>query len=248
MTHALLTAAQVKALHEYLTKIFEHENDPISPPGIKSNDLLESACSRPFISIGGVYKYDTFEKQLAALFQSLSKNHPFHNGNKRAALVSLLTALYKEGRIIKMNVTDDDLYKFVLDVTADSFPSENHKLSPDEVVGQIARWIRSNSIARMHSTSDMDTSDFLRKCEEAGALVVERKRSNAYFVLNGQQSIRISRSTRRIGGKAVMKFLAVLKLSESSTGFSRTEFETGVTEAREQIYRFIVALRRLART
>lgn len=50
---------------------------------IRDNALLESAVARPR---SGYYE-DIFE-QAAALFESLSQNHPFVDGNKRTAITA----------------------------------------------------------------------------------------------------------------------------------------------------------------
>lgn len=145
----------VKRIHDELTKIFEKEEDPISPPGIKSEPLLASACSRPLTGMGTVDKYLTIEDKISALFHSLTKNHPFHNGNKRTALVSMLTALSRNNKRLEKHITDEIIYDFVLDVTADCFPHANHGLDPDGVVNKISKWINDNSISYSGKTGVM---------------------------------------------------------------------------------------------
>lgn len=58
-------------VHEHLTRLFSREADPISPPGIKNEGLLESACGRPHTGIGDHDKYPTTELKLAALFHCI---------------------------------------------------------------------------------------------------------------------------------------------------------------------------------
>lgn len=50
--------------------------------------LIESAVARPQAGFGGKYLYNSFFDKAAALLQSLLKNHPFVDGNKRTALTS----------------------------------------------------------------------------------------------------------------------------------------------------------------
>ena len=49
----------VKFIHEYLTEYFEYSDDPVSPPGIKNLNLLESAVNRPFQTMGGKELFST---------------------------------------------------------------------------------------------------------------------------------------------------------------------------------------------
>ncbi|MBI3093135.1 MAG: type II toxin-antitoxin system death-on-curing family toxin, partial [Candidatus Levybacteria bacterium] len=64
--------------------------------GIRDIGLVESAGARPQVTFDGKHLYiSTFDKA-AALLQSLLKNHPFIDGNKRTALTSV-------GLFLKMN-------------------------------------------------------------------------------------------------------------------------------------------------
>lgn len=70
--------------------------------GVKSQELLASAVYRPQQSVFGKDAYETIFEKSAALFESLGKNHPFHNGNKRTALASLVVFLYMNGYSFEM--------------------------------------------------------------------------------------------------------------------------------------------------
>jgi len=187
----------VLSVHEQLVQLFVDDEDPISPPGVKSGDLLESACQRPHTSLGGVEKYPDIFQKLAALFHSLTKNHGFHNGNKRTALVTLLTALYRNDRRLCDSITDDTLFDFVVAVTADSYPAEGHPLTADRVVEEIAAWIKSSSEKIAGRGGSMKVADFVKRCADAGANVKHVK-GGAISISNGRRgSIRISRSAPR---------------------------------------------------
>jgi death-on-curing family protein len=238
---------EVKSVHEELTRIFEKEEDPISPPGVKSQNLLESACSRPHTGLGGHDKYTTLEDKAAALFHSLTKNHAFHNGNKRTALVTTLTVLHRNDRILNSTVTDDSIYDFVVAVTANEFPEENHGLDSDGVVSNISHWIKSNSEPITTKISDMKTTDFVKKCQQAGANVKESK-GGSYVISRNMKSIRISKSTRQLSGNSIRTYLRNLGISESASGVTFGEFQDGINDERSQIRRYMVALKRLAKT
>lgn len=117
----LLTVEEVQGIHEELEKDFAFGSDPISPPGVRSMDLLESAVARPSTSLGGQYKYSTVQSAGAALLHSLVQNHAFHNGNKRTALVSLLVMLDRNNFLLES--TEEEMFKWLIMVAS-------HKLLP----------------------------------------------------------------------------------------------------------------------
>lgn len=51
--------------------------------GVRDQDALESALARPFQSFGGEEFYPTSIEKATAIGESLIKNHPFIDGNKR---------------------------------------------------------------------------------------------------------------------------------------------------------------------
>lgn len=53
--------------------------------GIRDDGLLRSALARPQATFGGKDLYPTCFEKAAALLESLAKNHPFVDGNKRMA-------------------------------------------------------------------------------------------------------------------------------------------------------------------
>ena len=240
-------ADDVVQIHNQLVKLFAEQDDPISPPGVKSLALLESACSRPRTAIGKTEKYPALEEKAAALFHSLTKNHPFHNGNKRTALVTLLTQLQRNDRHLSPEVNDDVLYAFVLAVTSDAYPKAGHSLNVDQVVGEIARWIKSNSRSVRLKLGSMRMSEFKKKCTQAGARIKDAD-GGAFVVSYRDRSVRISRSTRQLTGSVVRQYLGRLRMNETSSGVTSDEFEEGVSGEREQIHRFMVTLKRLSKT
>jgi death-on-curing protein len=66
-------------------------------PGLRERALLESAIAAPQASFGGVSPFsDTVDVAAAYLFY-LCSNHPFIDGNKRAALGACLVFLQLNG-------------------------------------------------------------------------------------------------------------------------------------------------------
>lgn len=65
--------------------------------GIHDFTLLHSAIERPKVQFSGRFLYVSVWLMAAALLQSLVKNHPFEDGNKRTAYASAARFLYKNG-------------------------------------------------------------------------------------------------------------------------------------------------------
>lgn len=144
-----LTGEEIEQIHLALELDAKQASDPIWPPGVKSRDGLESAVTRPMTGAGSEPKYPTLELATAALVHSLVHNHPFHNGNKRTAVVSMLVFLDRHNQWLRDSVTKDDLFRWILQVT-------QHRVLPlgyaydfvaDREVLAIAEWIRRNSRA-----------------------------------------------------------------------------------------------------
>jgi death-on-curing family protein len=100
-------------------------NEPI--PDFESCDLklLESALSIPVMTYGQELLYPTIEKQAAALFYSLIKNHPFKNGNKRIAVMSLMVFLFLNN--LWLRIDQHKLYELALSVSK-SLPEKRDKV------------------------------------------------------------------------------------------------------------------------
>lgn len=137
---------EVLKIHDVLAADFAAADDPISPAGIKSHDLLESAVSRQFTGFGGRLKYPTAVQNAASLAYGICCNHPFHNGNKRTSLVALLCHLDRNDLTFEGEVSHQQLYDFILRVAGHGFSSRGGKGDQsDEEVEEMARWIRKRS-------------------------------------------------------------------------------------------------------
>lgn len=137
-----LTEDEVIGIHHALVRDFANSPDPVDPPGVKSRDMLGSAIFRPHTSLGTIRKYSTIETAGSALIYSLVNNHPFHNGNKRTALVALLVFLDENGQML--TCAEDELFRLLLRI-AQHRVAENPLAEPDEEVYEIARWICRNA-------------------------------------------------------------------------------------------------------
>lgn len=84
-----LTTNQVIAINTMQIQVYS----PGEQIGVKEPGLLDSAINRPRQSVFGSDAYPTIYEKAAALTESLAKNHPFQNANKRTALASLIIFL-----------------------------------------------------------------------------------------------------------------------------------------------------------
>jgi death-on-curing protein len=65
--------------------------------GVRDMALLESAVAAPWASFGGKSPYEDIAEVAAAYLFFLCKNHPFIDGNKRAALGACIVFLRLNG-------------------------------------------------------------------------------------------------------------------------------------------------------
>ncbi len=121
-----LSVTQILAIHDLMVKNFGGSF------GIRDLGLVESAVARPKASFDGQDLYiDVFSKA-AALLQSLLKNHPFIDGNKRTAFTSAAIFLKLNGW--KLVNKHQKSVEFAISV-------DNNHLS----VEQISEWLKNNS-------------------------------------------------------------------------------------------------------
>ena len=80
--------------------------------GVRDKGLLESAIHRPFQTFDGKELYPSSIEKAAAIFESLIKNHPFIDGNKRIAYVLMrLILLQYELDIVE---SQEEKFEFVI--------------------------------------------------------------------------------------------------------------------------------------
>lgn len=95
--------------------------------------LVESALARPQYSFDGVDLYQDIFDKAAALLQSLLKNHPFVDGNKRTAFSS--AGLFLEMNGIELQNTHQEGVEFAVSV-------DNQHLKLEE----ISSWLKEHSV------------------------------------------------------------------------------------------------------
>jgi death-on-curing protein len=84
--------------------------------GVRDTGLLKSAIERPFSGFGETEFYKTPEEKASAILESIVKNHPFMDGNKRTGYVLMRLILMQYGKDV--NATQDEKYDFVIGVAS----------------------------------------------------------------------------------------------------------------------------------
>lgn len=84
--------------------------------GVRDGGILKSAIERPFSGFGETEFYPTPEEKASAVLESIVKNHPFIDGNKRTGytLMRLLLLQYQKD----INASQDEKYELVIEVAS----------------------------------------------------------------------------------------------------------------------------------
>lgn len=100
--------------------------------GVKDLNMLSLAVGRPQMSIDLHDAYKTIFDKAAAMFDSIIRNHPFLDGNKRTSLFSAVLFLEYNGWIVVFKRKEG--VKFTRKV-------HDHRLS----VQEISKWLEMHS-------------------------------------------------------------------------------------------------------
>ena len=92
-----------------------------SQPLVRDHGLLEAAAFRPQATVFGADAYPTVWDKAAAMMESLARNHPLVDGNKRLALAGTVVFLGMNGLRLTMN--NDEAYDFTIKVSTGEFES-----------------------------------------------------------------------------------------------------------------------------
>ena len=116
-----LTVDQVIDLHEEGIASFS----PGESLFVRDRGLLESAVMTPQQTFGGDFLYHSISEMAAAYLIGLSLNHPFENGNKRAAFIACSVFLRINGFLLTMSQDEAEMLTFGV---------SKHELSREDVV------------------------------------------------------------------------------------------------------------------
>ncbi|MEM1326033.1 MAG: type II toxin-antitoxin system death-on-curing family toxin [Bacteroidota bacterium] len=84
--------------------------------GVRDLNSVESAINRPYSTFGGNDLYPTVIEKAAAIAESIIKNHPFIDGNKRTGYALMLLTLMDQN--IDILVGEDAKYDFVIQIAS----------------------------------------------------------------------------------------------------------------------------------
>ncbi len=93
------------------------------PPGVRDMGMLESALARPRQLWAYADRHPPLTRLAAAYAFGISSNHPFVDGNKRAAL--LVSFAFLEVNGLEVIATQEDAYLTILALAAGEL-SEDH--------------------------------------------------------------------------------------------------------------------------
>ncbi|MFA4937201.1 MAG: type II toxin-antitoxin system death-on-curing family toxin [Patescibacteria group bacterium] len=112
-------------------------DEPIPNFGLRFPNILESCLKQPFIKFSKKDMYRGLVAKATTLFYLMIKNHPFQNGNKRIAVMSLLYFLSKNGKWL--TISNQNLYVITLGIAKSKAVS--HRKSIKNIGIVISRYL-----------------------------------------------------------------------------------------------------------
>jgi death-on-curing family protein len=148
--HVVLAPSDVLRAHFHLIDYFSEQGVLLGGIGPRDLNLFQSTIFRQFSGYGGHEKWDNQFLIIATLFFGIVRNHPFHDANKRTALLSMLYHLELIGKC--MTLSDEELEDFTVDLADRKLERHRRRRNrrkrlrdADAEVSFVARWIRRNS-------------------------------------------------------------------------------------------------------
>mgnify|MGYP001569410355 FL=1 len=120
-----ITVKEIEYVAFVLARRLMTWDEPIPDLGSRFPNTLESCIETPFGRFSNKDLYRGLVGKASILFYLIIKNHPFQNGNKRIAVMSLLYFLHKNMKWLRMSETD--LYNFAKGI-AKSKPTSHEKI------------------------------------------------------------------------------------------------------------------------
>ncbi|GAA3607448.1 type II toxin-antitoxin system death-on-curing family toxin [Marihabitans asiaticum] len=82
---------------------------------VRDAGLLASAAARPATTVFGADAYASLHLRVAALAQSIARNHALVDGNKRLTLAAIIAAYGLNGR--RLTLTNDEAYDLIIAIS-----------------------------------------------------------------------------------------------------------------------------------
>jgi death-on-curing protein len=99
---------------------------------VRDLGLLDSAAHRPQTSLFGEDAYPDLHTKVAVLLESLTRNHPLIDGNKRLGWVAVVVFYGLNG--LALVAPEDDAYDLVIAVATG-------QLSPTDAASVLSGWV-----------------------------------------------------------------------------------------------------------
>lgn len=106
----MIEIKEVLLIHDILIKEFGGSE------GIRDYNLLVSALGRPFGGTQNNEFYPSVHEKAGALIESLVRNHPFVDGNKRTGYVIMRLFLLSHG--LNIIASQEEKYEFVMNIAS----------------------------------------------------------------------------------------------------------------------------------
>lgn len=103
---------------------------------VRDHGLLESAAMRPQTSVFGEDAYPTIDEKAAAFMESIVRNHPLVDGNKRLGWIAAKTFYVLNG--IRLAAPHDDAYGLVIGIA-------EGKVDYRESAARLASWTSTST-------------------------------------------------------------------------------------------------------
>ena len=121
-----ISIAEIEFITFRLAETFMTWSEPIPDFGSRFPNILESCLNQPFVQFSQKDLYRGLVGKGSILFYLMIKNHPFKNGNKRIAIMSLLYFLSKNNKWLAID--NKSLYEFAKAI-AESRPKSREKIT-----------------------------------------------------------------------------------------------------------------------
>ena len=123
----LPTAKDIIRLHEVIIRRIGGSE------GLRDPVALAMCAEKPMAAFGGKEMYPTVFLKAAALLESIARNHPFVDGNKRTAFLAALAVVEHNGHTTSF--AQKDIEETMVKIVTEKLPIE-----------EVAQWIEKNSI------------------------------------------------------------------------------------------------------
>ena len=128
-----ITITEVEYTAFRLAKELMTWKEPIPDFGSRFPNILESCLKVPFQTFNKKPLYRKLIGKSSMLFYLMIKNHPFENGNKRIAVMTLIVFLAINGKWL--TVGRDNLYKIAV------YVAESRPNMKDVIIGNLNKFL-----------------------------------------------------------------------------------------------------------